>query len=61
MLVPRCGTAAVSFLPQNPRFPAYFWAVRRACRISATLPPSGGRKYGSAVNIPVMKRLPESS
>jgi hypothetical protein len=45
-------------------FPVFGWFLGRDaadCRILATVPPSRRRKYGSAVNPLVMKRLPESS
>ena len=50
----------MAFMPQILRFLVDFWA-RLGCRqIGATPAPRHRRKYGSPVNAPVMKRLPES-
>jgi hypothetical protein len=42
-------------------FRLIFGQMRWHRRIAATVPPSRRRKYGSQVNAPVIKRLPESS
>ena len=41
-------------------FRLIFGQAGRCCRITATLSPPHRHKYGSAVNAPVIKRLPES-
>jgi len=61
MLIPRCGTLAVSFLPQILQPFGSFLGSWGGRRIDATLPPSSRHKYGPAVGASVMKRLPESS
>jgi hypothetical protein len=43
MLVPRCGSLAVSFLPQMVRFLADFWAGGR---------PPPNKRHASAIPLP---------